>query len=247
MRRSKRKNGCAGGVLSVLVIALVAIVFVLGNSFTGNKENKPQSNTSIPSSTLTPNLAETETSNTAKTENVLILVNKDNKLPDDYKVNLTTIESVKVASILIDDLNEMRNAAEKDNYYILINTGYRTVAEQERIFNDTVSNYVNQGNSRNIAEERARQATAPPGYSEHHTGLAIDFTMNGTYDQRLEMWDWLSKNANKYGFILRYPENKEHITGYTFEPWHYRYVGKEHAKSIYDNGLLFEEYLLSLE
>ena len=233
MRRSKRKNGRAGGVLIVLLIAIVAIDFVLAK------------NLAIP--TLAPTPTQVETSNTAETDNILILVNKDNQLPDDYKVNLTTIESEKVASISIDDLKEMRNAAENENYNILINTGYRTIAEQERIFNDTVSDYMNQGNSQSVAFERARQVAALPGYSEHHTGLAIDFTMNGTYDERLEMWDWLSKNAYKYGFILRYPKNKEHITGYTFEPWHYRYVGKEHAKAIYDNGLLLEEYLLSFE
>jgi D-alanyl-D-alanine carboxypeptidase len=247
MRRSKRKNGCASVVLIIFLIALVAIVFVLVKStFTGNEQNKPPLNTSISSPTLTPNPSQTETSNTANTENVLVLVNKDNKLPDDYEVTLTTIESEKVASILKDDLNEMRKAAEKENIYLYIRSAYRTHEEQEKTFNNAVSGYVNQGNSQSVAVERAEQVAARPGYSEHQTGLAVDFSYGAYAERQAVMWDWLSKNAYKYGFILRYPENKEHITGYTFEPWHYRYVGKEHAKVIYDNGFLFEEYLYSL-
>ena len=221
MRKSRRKNGCASVVLIVVLIVVIATIFILAkDSFAGNEQNKPP-----------------------ETTNILILVNKDNKLPDDYKVGLTTIESLQVAKVLLDDLNEMRKAAEKENIFLYIRSAYRTPEEQEKVFSNTFSGYVNQGNSKSVAMERAEQVAARPGYSEHQTGLAIDFSLGTNAEKQVEMWEWLSKNSYKYGFILRYPEGKEHITGYAFEPWHYRYVGREHAQSIYDKGLLFEEYI----
>jgi len=248
MGRSKRKNGCASGALIVLLIALIAIFVILAkNSFMGNEQSEPPLDTSISSPVLTQSPAQTDKpNNSAETENVLILVNKDNELPDDYSPDLAVIESVKVAKILLDNLNEMRSAAEKENFHIYIRDGYRTRDEQEKTFNDAVAGYVNQGNSQNVAVERAEQVAARPGHSEHQTGLAIDFSYSANADKQAEMWDWLSKNAYKYGFILRYPEGKEHITGYNYEPWHYRYVGKEHAKAIYEQGVVFEEYLNTL-
>jgi D-alanyl-D-alanine carboxypeptidase len=175
---------------------------------------------------------------------ILILLNKDNKLPADFKADLTKYENIKVAIVLVDDLQEMRKAAEKENIYLYINTAYRTKAEQEQIFNKVVSNYVEQGNSRSVAWERANKVAALPGYSEHETGLALDFSLSGNGEKQAEMWRWLGNNAYKYGFILRYPENKEHITGYIYEPWHYRSVGKDHARAINELGYVLEEYLL---
>ena len=172
---------------------------------------------------------------------VLILVNKDNKIPDNYKPELTDINGIKVDKSIANDLSGLLAAAKKANFPIIITTGYRTISEQKRLFDNTVSNFIDQGNSRNIAEERAKQMAALPGYSEHHTGLAVDFTMEGTYDEKLEMWAWLAANSHKYGFILRYPEGKEHITSYDYEAWHFRYVGN-HAKTIYEQGLVLEEY-----
>jgi D-alanyl-D-alanine carboxypeptidase len=178
----------------------------------------------------------------AKT-NLLVLVNKDNKLPDDYKVNLTTIGDVKVASVLVEDLKDMRDAAEEDNVQLSIASAYRSTAEQEQILNDTISDYVKQGNPQHIAEVKAKNTAALPGYSEHETGLAIDFSFDGNAEKQAEMWDWLSKNSYKYGFILRYPDGERNITGYKNEQWHYRYVGREHARAIFERGIALEEYL----
>ena len=178
-----------------------------------------------------------------ETADILLLVNKENKLPDGFEADLTTVEGAKVSRILAGSLKEMIEAAKKEKVYINIAESYRTKADQEQIFNDTVFGYVKQGNSQNVALERANLVAALPGYSEHETGLAIDFSFGVNADKQAEMWDWLSENAYKYGFILRYPEGKEHITGYSYEPWHYRYVGKEHAKAIYEQDLVLEEYL----
>jgi len=167
---------------------------------------------------------------------ILILVNKSNRLPDDFEVDLTSVGDARVASILLNDLIEMRNAATSDGVSLFITSGYRTAEEQEYIFNVTVANFVNQGYS----EYLARDMAALPGYSEHQTGLAIDFSGGDNQDA---MWTWLFNNAYRFGFIQRYPEGGRRATDYQYEPWHYRYVGKEHAKKIFELGVTLEEYL----
>lgn len=174
---------------------------------------------------------------------ILILVNKNNKLPDEYSIDLTTFSGCKVAQILVGDLKDMINSAKKQNILLEINTSYRTKSEQQEIFDNTVSGYIKDGNSHDVADQKTKELVALPGYSEHETGLAIDFTSSGDYNNRLKAWDWLEVNAYKYGFILRYPEGKESITGYNYEAWHYRYVGIECATIIYENDLTLEEYL----
>ena len=206
--------------------------------------------------------------------NLLILVNKDNKLPDDYSINLTVVSGkngkFQVASVLLNNLKEMQAAAAKERISIDINSAYRTKDEQHSLVSGGTSEYIeNRGmpiisnstnqeeitNNRNSTPSMPRNGNMPPligstatavalpGYSEHETGLAIDFTTTGNDANKLLMWNWLSRNAYKYGFILRYPENKTNITGYMYEPWHYRYVGKDKAKIIFDNNLCLEEYL----
>jgi len=109
----------------------------------------------------------------------------------------------------------------------MVGSAYRTSAEQEQLF-----------------KELGPSVAAQPGYSEHQTGLAFDFSYSGLSDKETNrMWNWLADNAYKYGFILRYPKGKEDITGFAYEPWHYRYVGKQAAKAIYEKGLVLEEYL----
>ena len=157
---------------------------------------------------------------------LLILVNKDNKLPDDYEPDLTT-GGAKFDKVLSGGLTEMRAAAKKENIYLMVGSAYRTAAEQEQLFNELGSS-----------------VAAQPGYSEHQTGLAIDFSYSGLSDEETNrMWNWLADNAYKYGFILRYPKDKENITGFPYEPWHFRYVGKVPAKAIFEQDLTLEEYL----
>ena len=156
---------------------------------------------------------------------VLILVNKENKLPDDYELVLMS-DGAKYAEVLHDDFLAMRKAARAESVLLIIRDAYRTHEEQERIF-----------------AEMGERFAAPAGYSEHQTGLAIDFSYENMPEENTKSWEWLSKNAYVYGFILRYPDGKEHITGYAYEPWHYRYVGVEAAAEIYARGICLEEYL----
>lgn len=156
---------------------------------------------------------------------LLLLVNKDNKLPDNYVPDLSS--GLPIDEVLFDDFVEMRKEANREQVFLMIASAYRTADEQEKLFN-----------------ELGAEVAAPAGYSEHQTGLAIDFAYNGrTQEETDRMWNWLSRNAYRYGFIERYPEGKEHVTGFDFEPWHYRYVGRQHAKNIYEKGLVLEEYI----
>ena len=178
--------------------------------------------------------------------NYLILVNRDNLLDrtyvstelvdtnSKYKDNIMVVDKVYQQFLL------MKNDALKNGYDIDIMSGYRSYEYQDKIYNKLVRE---NGLSYTIRH------TAPAGASEHQTGLAIDICVyknNSCYIEH-EICDfdeikWLQKNAHKYGFILRYLEGKEDITGYNYEPWHFRYVGDK-ASYIYYNNLVLEEYL----
>lgn len=190
------------------------------------------------------NLNEVPVSSEIKEDfNGLILINKNNKLPNDYTVDLINFQNYMVANILIDDLREMYNDAKKNNINLEITSAYRTKSEQQQIFDSKVAEFAKSGNSYNLAVSMTEKTVAQPGYSEHETGLAIDFSNTSNYNKRIELWNWLELNAYKYGFILRYPMGKEYITGIDYEAWHYRYVGRKDAIIIYESGKTLEEYL----
>lgn len=174
-----------------------------------------------------------------------ILVNKDNPLPRAHiPNNLVNSESKYKENILIDkevknSFDKLKEDALKFNYYIDIESGYRDFDYQEKIYNK-------------LLEEKGFAYTvtrvAEPGKSEHQTGLAIDFCIykeDKCYIENdiknLEETIWVHNNAHKFGFILRYPEGKENITKYSYEPWHLRYVG-ELAKELYQKNITLEEY-----
>ena len=173
----------------------------------------------------------------------LILVNNDNAFKDNINLNLVNFEENKVADIIYNDLVDMYNAALDDNITLKINNAYRSKEEQTKMFNDKMQSYINEGYYKEEAYSKTKLTVQKPGYSEHETGLAIDFSNEGHYEENEKMWTWLKNNAYKYGFILRYPENKYEITKIDYEPWHYRYVGKKVAKEITNQNLTLEEYV----
>ena len=185
--------------------------------------------------------------NVTKIENeddLLVLVNKYNSLSSNYvPKDLTTINakyqwlgrSNQLTKEAAKAFEKMCVAALKDNITILAGSGYRSYNYQKTLYN----NYVARDG---FAE--AETFSARPGYSEHQTGLAMDITNKyGFIDKNDKEYTWLVKNSYKYGFILRYPENKDEITGYMYEEWHYRYVGIETAKEVYDSNLTYDEYV----
>ena len=172
----------------------------------------------------------------------LILVNKYYKLANDYVPdNLVTIESkygrtLEIESTVYEQYKLMWNAAKAEGLTLYIRSPYRSYITQQGLYN----NYV-KDNGKALADT----FSARPGYSEHQTGLAFDVTSPTTTFDTFEYskeFEWLQVHAHEYGFILRYPSGKEYITGYIYEPWHYRYVGVDVATKIHETGLTYEEY-----
>jgi len=179
---------------------------------------------------------------------LLVLVNKYHGVAPDYKpdnlvnidYSMATWDGIYVKKETYDAFVEMYNDAAKQGYTLCVCSGYRTYEDQRELF---TQNLVSQG------EEYTYMFSAYPGRSEHHTGLAIDITsasMDWALSQEFAEYpegQWLDEHCQDYGFILRYPKGKEDITGYGYEPWHFRYVGKDVAKEIMSKGITFEEYL----
>ena len=129
----------------------------------------------------------------------------------------------------------MINDAKSDDVVLVGNSAYRSYKSQKEVYNNRV---------KAVGRKKAEDYVAKPGFSEHQTGLCIDITNRDKYFVKgTEEADWLANNCYKYGFIIRYPEGKENITGISYEPWHIRYVGKEIAKQIHNKGITLEEYL----
>ena len=174
-------------------------------------------------------------------DGILILVNKYNKLDSSYEPSdLETVSNHysywgSLRKEANDAFLKMVKDAAKENLKI-INSPYRSYEMQNKLYNG----YVNSD-----GKEAADRYSARPGYSEHQTGLAVDVLTSttdlSTFDTTKE-FIWMKDNSYKYGYILRYGEGMEYITGYMYEPWHYRYVGVEAAKVIYEKNLTFEEY-----
>ena len=170
-----------------------------------------------------------------------MLVNKFNYLPDDYDDNINVVKiknwyaygDCKILDEVYDSFIEMYDAAKEDGYTIYNISSYRSYSTQNNIYNRYV---------RNDGQKNADTYSARPGYSEHQTGLASDIITTSDSFAYTKEYKWLIANSYKYGFILRYPKGKEYITGYQFEPWHYRYVGKDVAKYIYEHDITYEEY-----
>lgn len=173
----------------------------------------------------------------------LIVVNRWNELPEDYEVELTELSNGQmVDSRVYPYLQEMFDAARTEDVYPVVREGYRTAEEQQEILDDKIQSYINQGYSQVKAERTAKEWVALPGTSEHQLGIAVDINADKSKCSNEDVYGWLAENAYKYGFVLRYPPGKQKITGTSYEPWHYRYVGEEATKEIYERGICLEEY-----
>ena len=181
----------------------------------------------------------------------LVLINKQHPIPDDYTFSLGPIKTIKGTmkcdDRIIEELLAMMYAASEDGVNLAICSPYRDLAWQEVLFNRKIKAYMNKGMSYMEAYKISSQAVTVPGASEHQIGLAIDIVSDTyvTLDEGFadtNAGKWLEEHCAEYGFILRYPEGKEYITSIEFEPWHFRYVGKEAATIIMEEDLCLEEF-----
>lgn len=181
----------------------------------------------------------------------LILVNQQHSIPDDYKVELGDVHTLKgilsCDARIIDDWLAMQKAAKRDGVSLVICSPYRDLERQNKLFNRQIRSYMGIGASYMEAYQKTSQVVAVPNTSEHQMGLAFDivtpsYTILDEGFADTSAGKWLAKNSCDYGFILRYPEGKEFITGIEYEPWHFRYVGVDAARFITEEGITLEEF-----
>ncbi|MCM1254037.1 MAG: M15 family metallopeptidase [Clostridium sp.] len=178
----------------------------------------------------------------------LLLVNKHHPIPEDYSFNLGTIKgSMQCDERIIADLLQMLQAAKADGINLAICSPYRNLNRQEELFENKITLYMGQGYSYMEAYKTASRTVTIPGASEHQIGLAIDIFSDTytTLDEgfgETEAGKWLAQHSCEYGFVIRYPEDKEYITSIEYEPWHFRYVGKEAATIMTQENICLEEF-----
>ena len=180
----------------------------------------------------------------------LILINKQNPLPSDWESKVQIVHmtnslgvDVPVEAKTYQAYLKLKSSLELEGIYINLDSAQRTVSYQKKIMNEFIQKY---------GPDYAKNYVATPGYSEHHTGLALDLYLkvdgvdvveNEDLMKHIEIWTKIHEKISDYGFILRFPEDKKHITGCSYEPWHIRYIDDvELAKDIMKKGITFEEY-----
>lgn len=186
---------------------------------------------------------------TSKGDNLLVLINKNIRLPETYEpadlevldgILSTTAEGLMLRKDTLSALKKMAGDAKKAGINLIVLSAYRSFWNQANTFNLWVAR---------AGLEEAETFSARPGHSQHQLGTTVDFTSESVNSGLSEGFatspegTWLFANAVKYGFVLSYPDGKEDITGYMYEPWHWRYIGVENAAAMAESGLILEEYL----
>ncbi|MDF2567391.1 MAG: hypothetical protein K0R90_847 [Oscillospiraceae bacterium] len=244
----------------IICVTLILSALLCGcNASDGSKQSSSKSS-SVPSVSSAATEANIKPANGIVTipnansdDWALFLVNNYNKLPDNYSVPLANVTPDRqFHKKAVDDFKQMLEGAKTAGYNLYIVSTYRSVAYQKNLYQRNVNSLVSQGKTQKEAEKETSVNIAQPGKSEHNTGLATDIVSGDWFTKHTDLtqdfedtpeFQWLYENSPKYGFILRYPKNKQDITEITYEPWHYRYVGKKYAQKIKDSGLTLEEYM----
>lgn len=241
-RRRRRKRRIRQKLISFGLLVFVIAIFVMFSSGFKSIVLRLYDSTGI--SDLQNNSSTKDMDNWQ-----LRLVNSENPMPKNYAIETVTLSSgLKVDKRCYPDLQDMMDDCRAAGLSPIICSAYRTQEYQEDLFRKKVDWYLEQGYDEKYAEEEAGKEVAVPGTSEHQLGLALDIVDSSyqTLDENQEDTDvqrWLLKHSWEYGFILRYPTGKSDITGIIYEPWHYRYVGKEAAEQIHNANICLEEYL----
>lgn len=258
-KKSKKKQKYIPAYVAMYAVIFIIIILLLliicNASGCGKKENgdttesTPETTPAV-SETTTVSEAASAPAETAKTPTsgkddwALYVIGNDNPLPEDFTVETKLVSNggqldVRCADYAI----QMLNDAAEQNVGLYVTSAYRSIQKQTENMESYINTLMSQGYTKEAATEQAHKEIALPGHSEHNAGLAMDIVSDNywsshtdleeSFDQ-LPQYDWLIENSWKYGFILSYPKGKEGITGFIYEPWHYRFVGIEHAKKIHE-------------
>ena len=182
----------------------------------------------------------------------LLLIDRTHAIPEGFSPDLTEINGILLDKTAAQACTEMLTAASDSGIRLKLLSGYRSREYQRGLFRRSVSEYMASGMSYREAAAITARYLAAPAHSEHETGLAADFCTADADDTQegfgsLPEGKWLAANSHKFGFILRYPRMKEHITGIAYEPWHFRFVGLPHSERMFASGITLEEYLYYYE
>ncbi len=250
MGRHVRKKRRRGGLAALLLLLVLAAALLLlrdrlpapGRSGGAWSLRAPPTESPAPSQTPEPTPEPMPAPTPTPWQ--LVLVNRDNPVPEDWSVDPVELPNGQIVDARIyEPLMEMFEAAREVNQGILpvVTSGYRSAQRQQEIFDARVAEYRAQGMSEADARAETEKWVALPGSSEHQLGIAAD--LGGAV---YAIYPWLQAHCWEYGFILRYPPDKTSITGISGEEWHYRYVGPEAAAEIHERSLTLEEYLAQL-
>lgn len=262
--RRSRRSGLPAVLFSALMIAAALLLFWIAASrlsalFSDDPSGGlPPVGAKEPAPTISPEPTESAAPSEPPAEAApapelpwnLTLVNWENPLPEDFAapelIQLRNGHAIDARAY--PDLQAMMDAARAEGLRPLICSSFRTWEGQDKLYRAQVKRELSRGYGQSEAEAQAALWVARPGTSEHELGLAVDIVDMGyqILDERQEdtpVQRWLMEHCWEYGFILRYPTDKSEITHIGYEPWHYRYVGREAAKEIMERGLCLEEYL----
>lgn len=253
-------------IVSILIVA--AAIITLGMCLNKRNKNETVPPTESVSETETPTEPETETETESETEpeNVqvsvidgsimhavkideekwyLTLINRHYFLEDDFTCETADLKGgYTLDARAAEWYNKMYDAAANEGVDLTVCSGYRSVTRQRELYEARVQRCINEdGLSYDDAKKAAAEWVLPPGTSEHNLGLCADIGWVTEDFENSSAFRWLCENAEDYGFILRYPEDKEDITEVNYEPWHWRYVGIEDAKKMNELGVCLEEYV----
>ena len=182
----------------------------------------------------------------------LVLINPAHAIEKELEMTFDEVQGYKFDSRIAGKVRELIAAAKEDGYSLAIVSGYRTMDRSRVLYANKIAEYQAMGYDEATARVEAAKWVAPPGTSEHHSGLAMDIVSGDYYTKYSDLVEefenepeavWLRENCARFGFILRFPKDKVEVTGINYEPWHFRYVGEEHAAAIMEQGLCLEEYL----
>ena len=260
-RHPHRRRHLRPAVRRLLTVTAAACLAVGGISFALSRSAALPQAASVPArsaaSQAEDSAAQAQQAQAMLDDPRMVLVNHTNKMPDGY--TFTTKECGSATAInktlqteAADAFLAMQAAAAKDGVTVWMQSGYRSVSYQKKLYDNKTQYYRDKGLSEAAAREKAAAIVNPPGCSEHNCGLAADLnspehTTLDTGFADTAAFRWLCENAEQYGFILRYPKEAESVTGITYEPWHWRYVGPENAALLNRSGLCLEDAVAVLQ